>query len=104
MRNRRAIAHTQQQSNLYLETSWCASKQVERMVAEVGPERVIFGSDAAVDGHRHFVQPHVEGHESYNEGLLGIHRALGSEMAEEVLAGNVRRLFRLPEASQDSEP
>ena len=42
--------------NLYLETSWCGFDDVRWLIDEVGPERVVFGSDAAVDGPRHYVQ------------------------------------------------
>jgi predicted TIM-barrel fold metal-dependent hydrolase len=69
-----------------------------RLVDEVGPDRVMFGSDAAVDGERHFVRepPNVEGRETYNGGMVALARALGPDAARQVLADNARRLFGLP--------
>ena len=68
-----------------------------RFVEAVGPERVLFGSDASVDGPAHYrlQPPNVEGAETYNDGLLALVRALGPEAARTVLAGTTRRLFRL---------
>jgi predicted TIM-barrel fold metal-dependent hydrolase len=94
----RAARHARDQPNLILETSWCASDEVCRLVDEVGPDRVMFGSDAAVDGERHFVRepPNVEGRETYNDGMVALARALGPDAARQVLADNARRLFGLP--------
>jgi predicted TIM-barrel fold metal-dependent hydrolase len=98
---RRAARHAQRQPNLYLETSWCGSGEVLRLVDEVGPERVLFGSDGAVDGPRHFVQrpPNVEGRQTYNEVLLAVARELDATSARMVLRDNTSRLFGLTGAS-----
>ena len=71
---------------------------------QVGPERVLFGSDASVDGPTHYRRqpPNVEGAETYNDGLLALVRALGPETTQAVLAGNSRRLFRLDEQPDQS--
>lgn len=94
---RRAAQHVQEQPNLYLETSWCRWREVLRLVEEAGPDRVLFGSDASVDGPHHYCRhpPNVEGQETYNEGLVPLIRALGPEAAREVLGDNARRLFGL---------
>jgi hypothetical protein len=94
---RRAAHHVREQSNLYLETSWCGWREVLRLVEEVGPERIMFGSDASVDGEHHYCRhpPNVEGHETYNEGLIPLVRELGPEAARKVLGDNARRLFGL---------
>ncbi|MCS6926124.1 MAG: amidohydrolase family protein [Candidatus Binatia bacterium] len=94
---RRAAQHAREQPNLYLETSWCSWREVSRLVAEVGAERVLFGSDASVDGPHHYCRrpPNVEGQETYNEGLVALVRALGPQSARQVLGDNARRLFRL---------
>ena len=59
----RASQHVREQSNLYLETSWCRWREVARFLGEVGPDRVLFGSDDAVDGPHHYCRrpPNVEG-------------------------------------------
>jgi uncharacterized protein (TIGR03086 family) len=97
---RRAARHAQELDNLYLETSWCSSDEVLRLLDEVGPERVLFGSDAAVDGPQHFVRepPNIELVENYNQGLLRLARELPPETFRALLEGNTRRLFRLPGA------
>ena len=52
-----------------------------RLLDEVGPDRVLFGSDAAVDGPAHFVRepPNIELTENYNQGLLRLARELPTE-------------------------
>jgi predicted TIM-barrel fold metal-dependent hydrolase len=97
---RRAARHAQQQPNLYLETSWCGSREVLRLVDEAGPDRVLFGSDGAVDGPWHFVRrpPNVEGRQTYNEVLLAIARELDPAAARMVLRDNTSRLFGLVSA------
>jgi uncharacterized protein (TIGR03086 family) len=96
---RRAARHAQELANLHLETSWCRSAEVLRLIDEVGADRVLFGSDAAVDGPAHFVRtpPNIEMVENYNESLLALARRLPLETIRALLADNTRRLFRLPE-------
>lgn len=95
---RRAARHAQQLSNLYLETSWCGSDEVLRLIGEVGPDRVLFGSDAAVDGPEHFVRrpPNLQGQQTYNGALLAIARELDRDTVHQVFRENTRRLFGLP--------
>ena len=93
----RAVEHVREQPNLYLETSWCRTSQVLRFIADAGPEKVLFGSDASVDGVQHFCRqpPNVDGEETYNDGLLQLVRAIGPAAARLVLGDNARRLFGL---------
>jgi uncharacterized protein (TIGR03086 family) len=97
---RRAARHAQQLPNLHLETSWCRSAEVRRLIDEVGADRVLFGSDAATDGPVHFVRspPNIEMAENYNQGLLALARQLPEETLRALLEDNTRRLFRLPPA------
>ena len=69
-------------TNLYLETSWCRWREVVQLVEETQAERVIFGSDASVDGPHHYCRhpPNVQGQETYNEGLVPSVRALGPRL------------------------
>lgn len=99
---RRAARHAQELENVYLETSWCRSEEVERLIEEAGPQRVLFGSDAAVDGPHHFVRqpPNVEMAETYNEGLLRLAQRLEADVLHQLLEGNTRRLFRLGKAQE----
>lgn len=103
---RRAARHARRQPNLYLETSWCGSGEVLRLVDEVGPDRVLFGSDGAVDGPWHFVQrpPNVEGRQTYNEVLLTLARELDPAAARMVLRDNTSRLFGLGGAATAAAP
>jgi uncharacterized protein (TIGR03086 family) len=99
---RRAARHARQLPNLYLETSWCRASEVRRLIDEVGVDRVLFGSDAAVDGPVHFVRtpPNVEMVETYNEGLLSLARQLPTDTLRALLEDNTRRLFGLPAAAR----
>jgi predicted TIM-barrel fold metal-dependent hydrolase len=94
---RRAADHVLEQPNLYLETSWCQWRTVLRLIEEVGEDRVLFGSDASIDGSAHYTRnpPNVEGRETYNDGLIHLVRRLGSERARKVMGDNARRLFGL---------
>ncbi|MGY1710464.1 TIGR03086 family metal-binding protein [Geodermatophilus sp. SYSU D00758] len=97
---RRAARHARELPNLHLETSWCRSDEVRRLIDEVGPERVLFGSDAAVDGPAHFVRtpPNIELTENYNAALLRLARLLEPAVLRAFLENNTRRLFGLPAA------
>lgn len=99
---RRAARHARQLPNLHLETSWCRSDEVLRLVDEVGADRVLFGSDAAVDGPGHFVRqpPNVEMVETYNDGLLRLARRLPADALRALLSDNTRRLFGLAPAGE----
>ena len=94
----RAVQHVREQPNLYLETSWCRAEQIFHFIREVGPEKVVFGSDASVDGSAHYCRrpPNVEGRETYNQGLLHLVRALEPAAARLVMGDNARQLFRIP--------
>jgi predicted TIM-barrel fold metal-dependent hydrolase len=94
---RRASRHARALPNLYLETSWCRSEEVERLIDEVGADRVLFGSDAAVDGPRHFVRrpPNIELTENYNGSLLRLAKRLSPAVTRKLLTDNTRRLFGL---------
>ena len=95
---RRASRHARDLPNIYLETSWCRSVEVERLVREVGADRVLFGSDAATDGPQHFVRhpPNIEMTENYNTGLLRLARRLRPDVTRRLLEENARELFGIP--------
>ena len=101
---RRAALHVREQPNLYLESSWCGWREVLQLVEETNTERMLFGSDASVDGPHHYCRhpPNVEGKETYNEGLVPLVRELGPEVARKVLGDNARRLFHLNGNSHSS--
>jgi hypothetical protein len=94
---RRAVGHALRLPNLYVETSWCRWRAVARFVDQLGPERVLFGSDASIDGPHHYRRqpPNVEGRETYNDGLLNLVTALGPDASQAVMGGNARRIFGL---------
>jgi uncharacterized protein (TIGR03086 family) len=101
---RRASRHAQELPNLYLETSWCSSGEVERLIAEAGPDRVLFGSDAATDGSQHFVRrpPNIELTENYNQALLRLAQRLRPDVTRKLLEDNARALFGIPRTSLDT--
>ncbi|AGL17074.1 amidohydrolase family protein [Actinoplanes sp. N902-109] len=94
----RAARHAQRLPNLYLETSWCRSAAAERLIDKVGPDRVLFGSDAATDGPEHYTRhpPNIEMVESYNSGLLRLAHRLPTDMFRRFVEDNARELFGIP--------
>ena len=94
---RRAARHVLEQPNLYLETSWCRSSIVLAMIDEVGADRVLFGSDASIDGGPHYCRepPNVDGVETYHDVLMALSRHLDPDDARKVTAENAERIFRL---------
>ena len=40
-----ALVAAQVCGNIYLETSWCSAEQIDKFVRELGPERIMMGSD-----------------------------------------------------------
>ncbi|MBL7253919.1 amidohydrolase family protein [Paractinoplanes lichenicola] len=103
---RRAAKHAVRLPNLHLETSWCASREVERLLDTLGPARVLFGSDAATDGPTHFVRrpPNIELTENYNNSLLRLARRLPGTTFRAFLEDNARTLFSLPTPPYDPSP
>jgi uncharacterized protein (TIGR03086 family) len=103
---RRASRHARRLPNLHLETSWCSSTEVERLIDEVGSDRVLFGSDAATDGPSHFVRspPNIELRENYNGGLLRLARRLAAPVTRKLLEDNTRALFGLPRPAFGAAP
>jgi uncharacterized protein (TIGR03086 family) len=103
---RRAGRHARHLPNLHLETSWCVSTEVERLIDEIGPDRVLFGSDAATDGPSHFVRrpPNIEMRENYNQGLLRLARRLPPAVTRKLLEDNARALFGIPRPAFGAPP
>jgi predicted TIM-barrel fold metal-dependent hydrolase len=93
----RAVRHAKELPSLYLETSWCGFDDVRWLVDEVGPGRVIFGSDAAVDGPVHYVQSpaNLAGNHNYNEYLILLAGNLDEHAARQVLRDNATQLFKM---------
>lgn len=88
----RAIAVAQRHPNLYLEIcgSYTTGHWIRRMVAEVGAERVLYGSDF----------PFIE--LRYALGRV-VFAGLDDQELRLVLGGNARRLLRLPGPPQDDK-
>jgi predicted TIM-barrel fold metal-dependent hydrolase len=68
-------------SNIYLEPSWCTSVQLRRMIRELGPERVLMGSDL----------PDNLATEIAKAKLIGL---TDTELSD-YLGGSASRIFRL---------
>lgn len=92
---KRAVRHAHEMPNLYPETSWLGFDDVRWLIDEVGPERVIFGSDAAVDGPVHYVHSpaNLAGNHNYNEYLILLAGNLDEHTARRVLRENTMQLF-----------
>jgi hypothetical protein len=94
---RRAVRHAQELPNLYLETSWCRSDIVLELIDEVGADRVLFGSDASIDGSPHYCRqpPNVDGVDTYLGVLSALACSLQPDEARKVTSENAQRLFGL---------
>lgn len=93
----RAAQHVLEQPNLYLESSWCRSGMVLELIDKVGADRVLFGSDASIDGGPHYCRmpPNVDGVETYHDVLLALARHLDAADARKVTSENAQRIFHL---------
>jgi predicted TIM-barrel fold metal-dependent hydrolase len=71
---------------------------VLELISEVGADRVLFGSDASIDGRPHYCRqpPNVEGVETYVDVLRTLAGRLEVDEARKVTAENARLLFGLP--------
>jgi predicted TIM-barrel fold metal-dependent hydrolase len=76
---------------------------VRKSIDEVGADRVLFGSDASIDGPAHYNRnpPNVEGAQTYNAGLIELVRSLDRDAACKLMGDNARRLFRLNGTSHE---
>jgi uncharacterized protein len=70
--------------NIYLETSWIAAVQVARLVRELGPERVMFGTDVLLN----------------TASELAKYRSLELPAGQQdrLLSGTAAQVFRIPAA------
>jgi uncharacterized protein len=85
-------------ADLWLETAQLPPDRAVEAVERVGPERVLFGTDATFYGRGHYAR-----YDALREALA---RALDPEALARVLGGNARELFRLdaPDLPESQEP
>jgi predicted TIM-barrel fold metal-dependent hydrolase len=86
---REVIALAKKYPNVSVETSWQPARVIRRAVDELGPERVIFGSDFPI-----FKQ---------GAALEQIEKALTDKEYVYVASANARRLLERPQANKNSE-
>jgi predicted TIM-barrel fold metal-dependent hydrolase len=74
--------------NIYCDTAWVEMKDAARAIEEVGKERVLFGSDAPLDGETTLDEPIYQNYFENSEGLDEESYAL-------LMGGNAKRIFRI---------
>ena len=74
--------------NIYCDTAWVEMKDAARAIEEVGKERVLFGSDAPLDGETTLDEPIYQNYFENSEGLNEESYAL-------LMGGNAKRIFKI---------
>ena len=83
-----AIEVMKRNPNIYCDTAWVEMKDAARAIEEVGKERVLFGSDAPLDGETTLDEPIYQNYFSNSEGLDEESYAL-------LMGGNAKRIFKI---------
>ncbi len=80
-------------SNVYLETSSCSAEDVKRLVEEIGPSRVMFGSDRPINQpvellkYRSLNFYHYQQYQALGQTAIDVYRLVGvTEIPDEVPA------------------
>lgn len=84
--NEEAIACLSQADNLFGDTTWVPLNKVHLAIQRCGAEKMLFGSDAPIDGERSY---------AFYVELLELYRQEGGEIWERVMHKNAEELFGL---------
>ena len=74
--------------NIYADTAWVKLETVEKAIAQIGSERIVFGSDSPIDGEGTLKE---EIYQDYFKNSL----ALPKEDMENILWKNAKRLYKI---------
>jgi predicted TIM-barrel fold metal-dependent hydrolase len=85
--NTEAAGYIRELPNLYGDTSWVPGEHVVRAVRECGSGKILFGTDAPIDGE--------ETYGSYTDMIAMLRRELTVHEFDDVFRGNAMRLFGL---------
>lgn len=92
-----AIGVVESHPNTWLETSWVETADVQEVIEVLGSERVLFGTDATVDGAVHYEHNwgSGSGNGSYDAQLIALGLALPRSTYRDLLVQNAARVFNL---------
>ncbi len=85
--NTKAARYIRELPNLYGDTSWVTAEHVLDAVRECGSGKILFGTDAPIDGEKTYG--------SYTGMIELLRRELSAHEFDDVFRGNALRLFRL---------
>lgn len=86
--NEEAIDLVSKLPNLYADTAWVSKEGVKRAIAKCGKDKIMFGSDAPINGIEHY-----EFYKPYLQNELG----LTSVEYEHLMYKNAMRIFKIGE-------
>lgn len=87
--NNQALAVLKNHPNLYGDTAWVKMSFVKQCIEELGPNRIMFGTDNPIDGKDTLSNPIYQDYFENNESLK-------KSDLEKLLYKNAKKLFKLP--------
>lgn len=92
-----AIDVVAQHPNTWLETSWVPTADILAAISSLGADRVLFGSDATVDGAGHYENNwgSGSGNGSYDAQLIALGQSLSRADYRALVVQNTARVFNL---------
>jgi predicted TIM-barrel fold metal-dependent hydrolase len=84
--NELAIGCLTQAENLYGDTTWVPWDKVDKAIRICGSEKMMFGSDAPIDGNRSY---------AFYETLLEAYRMKHTPAMDNLMYKNAQRIFKL---------
>lgn len=74
-------------ANLFVDTCWVSPDSAIKAIDEIGADRVLFGTDAPIDGEEHY--------QKYTEQIKKMQEYLSEEDFQKVMYYNAKNLFKI---------
>ncbi len=104
-----ALAEAAKVKNMAVETSWTNATGVIKAIGTLGPQRVLFGTDAVTDGLDHFNRRNIPDNNgqftlNYKDVIAQVRQAVPKNAYEDWAFRNTIRMFKIPIGSTVQRP